>query len=87
MNYYIPYTDTVYTDDTYYIDSLAEKAFNKYLNTIRQIGYIDSNDVNVLIIYPFLVEYYNSIEDIDDETKKDIVNMIDCIKNNSCLFN
>lgn len=88
MCYYIPNTDEIIGAEVHYNDEKATKAFNKYIKTLQQIGYVDSNNASSLLIYVFVMQYYETYKDtMDDDTKKTVLDIIDCIKSNSCLFN
>lgn len=88
MSYYIPNTDEILDAETPYNDEEAAKAFNKYVKTLQQIGYIDNNNASSLLIYVFVMQYYSLYKDtMEDDTKKTIISIINCIKSNSCLFN
>jgi hypothetical protein len=98
MNYYIPNTDTMHLDNILFssvntIDIFyeANNISSKFLKTISSLGFIDTLEEKRLLIYSYLMDrYYFMYEDIDsvsDESKKDMLYILDCLKNKSCLLN
>lgn len=85
MNYYIPNTDTVESDEPIYQDLEASKAFNKYVRTLEKLGTISSSNEELLGLYVLIKEleiFYTTRED-----KRFLEDIKYCIKTKSCLFN
>lgn len=97
MNYYIPNKDEVVSDkiagqvinrkldlDLRY----AVDAFTKYFNTLTKVGYISKYEMNVALVYIFMVNYYikSDMFNLDDCYKRSMFKIFNCLYDKSCIF-
>ena len=60
----------------------------KYYNTLSKLGYISSKENKALLIYTFLLEYYQYFYSImSNEDKQVMFAIFGCIDDKSCVFN
>lgn len=85
MTYYIPASDKYITSISMFQD--VRKVFIKYIQTLKQIGYISKQNTDSLPVYIFIDNYLSLYKSsLEDKDKRELLKIIDCIKSKSCLF-
>lgn len=64
------------------------KAFDRYFNTLLQVGTISSKETHEALIYTFITNCYltNKFPTLNAMYRSSMFNALNCIYNNSCIF-
>lgn len=68
-------------------DIILNESLDRYFTVLEKTGYVNSNDVDKLLLLNFLQEFLNECEYIISEEDYILINnIIDCISDTSCLI-